>query len=617
MEKPQGLHDAAGLLSTGKRQMSDDGRLLAALRRMDRIGIGVNQLDPDDLRALRDILQETAEAAAGLIDGALAEIADTDRTTIARCPEIAHPGGLTLDFPLRVADRPLGVLSVTTPPGRVLAAAEEAILRNLANLAAGALFHAGEHRDSKRSLARKEDELSLLRHAGMLISSRTGLQDTLEAILHMALEITGARYGIFRLVDRKGGALVTAAIAGEDLGRPAVEALPINVTSVMGMVAKTHQPVIIADVREIPWSRIYYPLDHGLQMRAELAVPLVGAGGRLEGVLNLESPQVGAFTEADSHLLQGLAGQAVIAIQEVRLLDALRDTSSRLLSQDLKQVLGHIEALREELVSGDTEWDRKIGAILSQYVALAKENATRQDALHKAREAHAVAETFAAMGDIAANLLHHLNNKVGTIPVRVEGIQDKCAQQIAESPYLAANLAEIERAALDAMSTVRKRLALLHPMNPGPVSIAQCLAEAIRAARVRGGVTVEQSADLGSLAPVQSSREGLTLVLLNLLENAGEALGDQGRIAVSGTVAGNYVELTMSDDGPGVPPELQDRIFEFDFSGQRREARSESSRLGFGLWWVKTLIARAGGSITVESDGRSGTTFRIRLPCAR
>lgn len=577
----------------------------------------VNRLDSDDSLALRDILQRTAEAAAGLIEGAFAEIVRGEGAVRAGGAQVAQAGGVTLRLPLCVTDQQLGELSLTLPPHRTLTPTEETILHNLANLAAGALFHTSVRRDSQRTLARKEDEISLLRHAGILISSRTGLQDTLDTILHMALEITGARYGIFRLVDRQRGALVMAAIAGEDLGRPAVEALPINVTSVMGMVAKTHQPVIITDVREVPWSRIYYPLDHGLQMRSELAVPLIGAGGRLEGVLNLESPQIGAFTEADSYLLQGLAGQAVIAIQEVRLLDALRDTSARVLSQDLGPVLAHIQGLREELVGGDTEWDHKVGSILSQYEALARENATRQDALREAREAHAVAETFAAMGDIAANLLHHLNNKVGTIPVRVEGIQDKCGRQIAESPYLAANLAEIERAALDAMRTVRERLALLHPIHPGPVSVADCLAEALRAARLPGGVRIEQGAQLAILPPVLSSREGLTLVLLNLLDNAGEALGGRGRISITGTVAGESVEVTVADDGHGIAPELQARIFEFDFSSRHREGRGESSRLGFGLWWVKTLVTRAGGTINVESDGCSGTTFRIRMPCAR
>jgi len=69
----------------------------------------------------------------------------------------------------------------------------------------------------------------------------------------------------------------------------------------------------------------------------------------------------------------------------------------------------------------------------------------------KENQARVLEETFAALGDVAANLLHHLNNQVGSIPVRIEGIQDKCEKQIAESAYLAANLAEIQRAALNAM----------------------------------------------------------------------------------------------------------------------------------------------------------------------
>lgn len=495
---------------------------------------------------------------------------------------------------------------------------EELLLQALANVAATALAEAGARRDSQRILARKEDELILLRRADLLISSRTALQDTLDAILQMALEVTGARYGIFRLVDKTRNALVTAAIAGADLGRPAVETLPINVTSVMGMVAKTQLPVMIADVRLPPWSRIYYPLDHSLQMRSELAVPLLGAGSRLVGVLNLESPHVAAFTEADSHLLQSLASQAVIAIQQVRLLDAIRDTSARVLTQEAGQVRQHLQVVREELLSGDSGWDHKVEALLAEYELLARENAQRQEALREAREARAVAETFAAMGDVAANLLHHLNNQVGTIPARVEGLQDKCENLIAASPYLATNLAEIERAALDAMQTVRERLSLLRPLTPAPVSVADCLADALRTVRLPANVTVTISAQLAVLPPVLAGREGLTLVLLNLLDNAGEALTSGAlvwaEITVTGAAHRDTVEIIVADNGPGVPPELQPRIFEFDVSGRRRAG--EGHRLGFGLWWVKTLITRLGGAIIVESDGKTGTTFRLRLPKA-
>jgi signal transduction histidine kinase len=118
---------------------------------------------------------------------------------------------------------------------------------------------------------------------------------------------------------------------------------------------------------------------------------------------------------------------------------------------------------------------------------------------------------------------------------------------------------------------------------------------------------------LAALPPVLAGREGLTLVLLNLLDNAGEALADRGQILISGTSHDGTVEIVVADDGPGIAPALQARIFDFDFSNRRG---GRGHRMGFGLWWVKTLITRLGGTIAVESDGKSGTAFRLRLPAA-
>jgi signal transduction histidine kinase len=471
--------------------------------------------------------------------------------------------------------------------------------------------------------------------------------------------------------------------------------------------------VNIPDVRADPWSHIYYPLDHALEMRSELAVPLIGAGGRLEGVLNLESPQVGAFSEADSHLLQSLATQAVIAIQEARLLDALQEVTEWLLVRPCAQVLdrlvelacellnagasaiwtlhgdrlvlaaansGHVRGdnlplhgsltgqailARGPVVSDDvrsdprfgwpdlaraqgwtralvvpllladgaeamgafsvygteaapgrfaaSDWDKKVLTILARHAALALQNTSRQEALAAAQEARAVAETFAAMGDVAANLLHHLNNKVGTIPVRVEGIQDKCGPILSGNPYLAINLAAIEQSALDAMAVVRERLSLLRPIRRALVDVATCVKDALSAADLPVGVSVRVEG-LDRLPQVMGSRESLAWAIINLLQNASDAMGEQGQITIRGQAQGEWVEIAVSDTGPGIPPELQSHIFEFNFSGRRA---ADKGRLGFGLWWVKTLIARLDGAIAVESDGRSGTTLRIRLPRAR
>ena len=613
-------------------------------------------------------------------------------------------------FPLIVADEPVGVLYVYLRDDRHFGQLELLMLDNFVNLAAMAIYHAHHLAAMQRDLTRKDDELVRLRHAGLLISSRLRLEDTLKAILEMALEVTGAQYGNFRLLDRTGQLLITRAIAGEQLGSPMVETLPILANSVMSWVARNREPICIADLNAEPWAQIYYPLDAELRMRSELAVPIIGASGRLEGVLNLESPAVGAFGEEDSRMLQALATQAVIAIQEVRLLDALQEVARLLLSQPYQKVLTHLAELACDLLDAsasaiwtlkgeellleassqgyehgeriplkdsltgqavlsrapvvtddvrsddrfhrpdlaqmqnwsralivpllpgdkeqplgafsvysstgatghfaDSEWDKKVLICLADYAVLAYQNAARQEALLAAQEQRSVAETFAAVGDIASNLLHQLNNKVGTIPVRIQGIEDKCQEALTASPYLAHNLEEIGRCATEAMESVRDSLSHLRPIRMEPVLIAPRVLDAINATQLPPSVYVRLEA-LDSLPVVLAGGGTLSLVFTNLLDNAADAMDGQGEIIISGSASDSWVNIAVSDNGPGIPPHLHDHIFELNFSGR---GASRPGKLGFGLWWVKTLMTRLGGSVAVESDGLHGTTFRLRLP---
>jgi signal transduction histidine kinase len=109
-------------------------------------------------------------------------------------------------------------------------------------------------------------------------------------------------------------------------------------------------------------------------------------------------------------------------------------------------------------------------------------------------------------------------------------------------------------------------------------------------------------------------------VLVNLLENAFEALADQpGVVRVHGRVVADalepgcqWAEITLADSGPGIPPEIRERIFDATFS-----TRSSGRKLGFGLWWVKSWVQRFGGSISLAAPGAAGSTFVIRLPLAQ
>ena len=727
-----------------------DPRWLDALTSLKQIGAAINDVDPGRHAGLEATLHPVVEGAVKLIPGASAAVyvydqgqAAFDAAARVSAGDQPRPDGMgmravgrrrrvlsyeepDLDihpakvqagvravacFPLVVAGQSVGALYVNLHEDRPFGQLELLMLDNFVNQAAMAIFHARWLGSVQRDLARKEDELIRLRRAGLLISSRPRLEETLEAILQMALEVTSAQYGIFRLVDKSGQNLITHAISGGRLGRPLVEDLPINATSIMGWVAKHRRPLCIADLHAGPWARVYYPLDPDLDMRSELAVPLIGASGRLEGVLNLESPEVGAFSERDSQLLQALAAQAVIAIQEMRLLDALQEVAQLLLAEPCQKVLGRLVELARDLLAAaasaiwtldgdqlilqvasagfergesvplhgsltgqailcggpvtaddmrtdprfnrpdlaraqgwvralivpmlagarepvgafsvysagsdpgrfaESEWDKKVLTCLAHYAALAVHNAARQEALRAAQEQRAVAETFAAVGDIAANLLHNLNNKVGAIPVRIQGIQDKCHAALQADPYLATNLAEIERSASLAMEAVRENLSHLNPIHLTPVDVAACVAAAIPAAGLPPGMRI-QVEGLDELPAVAAGQHSLTLVFTNLLENASDAMRGNGVVTIRGAACDGAVEVAVGDSGPGIAPELHDRIFELNFSGR---AALRPGKLGFGLWWVKTLMARLGGSVSVESDGRRGATFRLRLPRA-
>jgi signal transduction histidine kinase len=733
-----------------------DPRLFETLASLNQIGAAMNQIAPGDAVSVSTTLTLIVEGATRVVPGASAVIYTYDETrgdfdqasrvssTVGdqATGDKPRPDGLGMRairqrrrvlsyeqydleihpvralagaramcaFPLIVAEEPVGVLYVYLPETRPFSQLELLMLDNFVNLAAMAIYHAHNLEKMQRDLARKEDELVRLRRAGLLISSRSRLEDTLKSILQMALEVTGAQYGIFRLLDRSGQYLNTSALAGEELAHPQVEALPVAASSIMSMVARSRQLIRIADLDAEPWAEIYYPLDAALRMRSELAVPLIGATGRLEGVLNLESPVVNAFSEDDSHLLQAFATQAVIAIQEVRLLDALQEVARLLLTQPCENVLKRLaelacdllgasasaiwrlqdevlvlenasggfqhgervpletslagqavltrqavttadvrfdprfhrvdlaqsqnwsRALVVPLLSGvyeeplgafsvysastasghfaESEWDKKVLVVLADYAVLAFQNAARQEALLAAQEQRAVAETFAAVGDIASNLLHQLNNKVGTIPVRIQGIEDKCQPALAESPYLARNLAEIERCATDAMESVRDSLSHLRPIRLEPVKIAPRVLDALNATQIPPGITVSLEG-LDDLPQVMAGGSTLAWVFTNLLENAVDALGGAGKIQIRGAATPAWVEVTVSDTGPGIPPRLHDHIFELNFSGR---GASRPGKLGFGLWWVKTLMTRLGGSVSIESDGLHGTAFHLRLP---
>ena len=328
-------------------------------------------------------------------------------------------------------------------------------------------------------------------------------------------------------------------------------------------------------------------------------------------LLNTSSSAIWLRNESGEHQLASSNG----SVQSLQGLFQESDFSNGLLiplsGSDESRVLGFFGVFNGEQEEGQStrsEWDKKVLACLANYAALAIQNESHQQALRASQEKHWTAETFAAVGDISANLLHNMNNKVGTIPVRIQAIQDKYQNILETNPYLATNLQEIERSAADAMQIVQENLSHLRPIRIEPVRIAVRVAEAIRLVQIPESVQIKTQG-LEDLPTVMAGGQSLTFVFRNLIENAITAMNGQGSIHIYGTPLPGWVEISVIDSGPGIAPELHAQIFELNFS-----RTVHPGKMGFGLWWVKTLMTRLGGTVTIESDGRQGTTFRLRLP---
>jgi len=147
------------------------------------------------------------------------------------------------------------------------------------------------------------------------------------------------------------------------------------------------------------------------------------------------------------------------------------------------------------------------------------------------------------------------------------------------------------------------------------VELASVIASAIEASRPRlDGAGHELAVDLpGEPVPLRADPARLAQVFSNLLDNAAKYTPPGGRVGLAAELDGGEVEVRVTDTGPGLEPELRDRIFEMFVQGPN-DAVGRGG-LGVGLTVVRSLVELHGGRVAAESGGPGrGSTFTVRLP---
>jgi signal transduction histidine kinase len=223
-------------------------------------------------------------------------------------------------------------------------------------------------------------------------------------------------------------------------------------------------------------------------------------------------------------------------------------------------------------------------------------------------------DRLAAVGQMAAVIAHEVKNPLGGIEVMAGLLRRK----ISELPEAQALLTDIIKEAKMANAIVQEVLDFVRPirLQVEPTSIADALRSAVTLADSkarRGGVEVEKlvAADL----TIEADQHQLMQLFTNLLINAYEAMDSRGRVVVTaerarledGGDGREAVRIEIADNGPGMPPDVADKVFDPFFT-------TKAQGSGLGLAIVRKIVDAHDGQLDLRTSQGSGTTIRVTLP---
>jgi len=494
--------------------------------------------------------------------GETLRITDAKKSTVAyRVDDWLSPSSLSV--PIKIGGLVIGVLEVESSRINAFNANDQIALEVVADQIAIAYQNAELLTETRSRMK----DLQMLHDVSLAAASSSHLQETLQAAAEALTAEWKGTHVALQLIDEENETLHMMASSGFPVDQ--VEGLDLALgEGLTGWVAQHGEPVLVSDVRQDPR---YYGANPGT--RSELCVPL-STGSRLLGTLNVESPEIGAFTVDDQRLLSTLASNLAMLIERARLFEEVE--GARVELQQRAEALEHANARLKEL-------DR----LKSQFLA-----------------------------NMSHELRTPLNSVIGFSEVLIDGLlgemppeRKECVENIyASGEHLMALINDI----LDLSKIEAGRMEL--SLETFEVE------ELIQNVRKTVAPMIEEKSQIltievaEGLPPLNADRVRVRQVLLNLLSNAHKFTPTGNEITLSCRMADSATVLFSVDDtGVGIKPEDQELIFE-EFRQADGTATREVEGTGLGLTISKRLIEMHGGTIWLESTYGEGTTFSFLLP---
>jgi signal transduction histidine kinase len=449
-------------------------------------------------------------------------------------------------LPMILEGKVIGVINVDSTRPAAFTEDDEDLGMAVANQSVKVLETARLH----AALKRQAQELETLFSVGRTLIQPGPLEDLLERTVEESLRALNGKICVLMRV-MESDELLNWAVAGA--GAKWRDAPPVRIAnSLMGQVVRKRMPLRVSDVAKHP--RFQNPAladQEGVQ--SLLAVPVIFQEEVL-AVLAVYTEDQRRFRESEVRLLQLIANQGAIAIENARRMDRLQ-----MLEENLRQ-----------------------------------------------------AERFSLLGTLAAEIAHEIRNPITIINLLMHSIRENPDQTDQTRHDLAIVTEKLDR--INQIVEQTLNLARSSETRRVDTQINQLIEELLLFLSHKLGkahITVERSLD-PKLPPIPVDPGQIQQVLLNLMVNALEAMKPGGTLRVRTRLArdrsiGPCVRCQVEDDGVGIHEADVDSIFKAFYT-----TRPEGT--GLGLFISNKLVRRHGGFIRVKSTPGKGSTFIVTLP---
>lgn len=570
------------------------------------------------------------------------------------------------------------------------------------------------------AVQRQADRFTAVLEVGAQISQARDVEHLLHVVMDRLSALVGAEAATLFMLDEEAGELWSRVIKGSGLKEIRIPATK----GIAGHVVTTGKSLLLGDA----YSDIHFNPEidkqSGFRTRSMVAAPLKHVSGRVLGVVEVLHRKVNAFNPEDRALVEGVANQIAAVLDNVLLLERLREQNTELeqakgaLAQAVTDldalyeversissadhqvdlvdrilgktiavlgasagsvllveedsdaiyfrstkgekseslvtmrlpaghgIAGHVAATRESVRVAKAEasphYDKQIskklgvavGAVLcvpvvsegrvlgalellnkpggfsaadERLAVLLAGQAGRAITLQKSREDGERKGRLVAIGQMLAGMLHDLRTPMTVISGYAELLAEENDPKVRResSQVILGQLEHLNAMTRETLAFARgERTVLLRK-----VYLHQWLKELVAQLEQEFEPTkVELVTDLKYQGAARLDESKLRRVVFNLARNAIDAMPKGGRFTLSVERDGESLVMRCADNGPGIPPEIADKLFQSFVTARKKHGT------GLGLAIVKTIVEEHGGTVGCESRAGKGTTFEVRLP---